>query len=110
MAHNNNPPQLTPELESAVEDIWAYFTRWELKAPASFDLIVKELMVTRPAYGARLLESERQRVKQRILGANHEHPPGRYGIGSPESRWTAAKVVDDLFPELATDQAHERQP
>ncbi len=36
-------PPLSPEIEAAVEDIWAHFTAQGGKAPASFDLIVGEL-------------------------------------------------------------------
>ncbi len=58
--------QLTPELEAAVEDIWAHFIRLNSKAPPSFELIVRELMVSRPAYGARMVEAERQRLRRQL--------------------------------------------
>ncbi len=35
--------QLSPEVESALEDIWAHFTMLGGKAPKSFDTIVQEL-------------------------------------------------------------------
>lgn len=38
-----NRPPLTPELEAAIEDIWAYFAARDDKAPSSIELILREL-------------------------------------------------------------------
>ncbi len=38
-----NRPGLTPELESACEDVWAYYLARGDAVPPSFDLIVEEL-------------------------------------------------------------------
>ncbi len=38
-----NRPPLTPELEAAVVNIWAYSTARDDKAPSSFELLLREL-------------------------------------------------------------------
>lgn len=69
-------PGLTPELESACEDVWAHFTSLGGKAPASFDLIVAEL---------------RTLCEMRAFAVAFQRGQGEVGSRSARSRSPAAR-------------------